>query len=71
MHPVAEAQNTEAKKMSIGDLGKIYQDGEVIVHQGDVGDCMFVIQDGFVEVTIESGGQQVQLNILGKDEFFI
>ena len=31
---------------------------------------VYVIQDGFVEVLIESRGQQIQLNILGKDEFF-
>lgn len=56
--------------MNIGALGKIYQDGEVIVRQGEVGDCMFVVQDGFVEVLIESGNQEIHLNVLGKDEFF-
>jgi CRP-like cAMP-binding protein len=33
-------------------------------------DCMYVVQDGHVEVVIESKNQQVQLNILGKNEFF-
>ena len=56
--------------MEIGALGKIYQDGEIIVREGEVGDCMYVIQDGFVEVVVESGDKQVQLNILGKNEFF-
>lgn len=32
--------------MSTGALGKVYRDGEVLVRQGDVGDSMFVIQDG-------------------------
>jgi CRP-like cAMP-binding protein len=31
---------------------------------------MFVIQDGCVEVLIESAGQQVQLDVLGQNEFF-
>ena len=36
--------------MGSGALGKIYQDGEVIIHQGDEGHCMYVIQQGGVEV---------------------
>jgi CRP-like cAMP-binding protein len=53
-----------------GALGKDYQDGEAIFHQGEAGDCMYVIQDGFVEVVIEAEKQEIQLNILGKNEFF-
>ena len=36
--------------MSAGDLGKIYSDGELIIRQGEVGDCMYVVQSGKVEV---------------------
>lgn len=56
--------------MDIGALGKIYQNGEVIVREGEIGDCMYVIQDGFVEVVIDSKNGEVQLNIMGKGEFF-
>ncbi len=56
--------------MSLGSLGRIYQDGETIVRQGELGDCMYVVQDGHVEVIIDSEDQQVQLNVLGKGEFF-
>ena len=56
--------------MSLGALGKDYQDGEIIVRQGELGDCMYVVQEGHVEVLIESENQQVQLDILGKNEFF-
>jgi len=56
--------------MGIGALGKVYKNGEIIVRQGDPGDCMYVIQDGFVEVIFESEDQDVELNVLGKDEFF-
>jgi hypothetical protein len=65
-----EPQGMKTKKMDIAALGKIYQDGEIIVRQGEIGDCMYVVQDGSVEVLIESGDQQVQLNVLGKNEFF-
>jgi hypothetical protein len=60
----------EENAMSLGDLGKVYQNGEVIVRQGETGDCMYVVQDGYVEVIFESEEQEVQLNILGKNEFF-
>jgi hypothetical protein len=53
-----------------GELGKIYQHGDVIVRQGEVGNSMYVIQDGYVEVVKETNGQEVQLAILGKDDFF-
>lgn len=56
--------------MDRGALGKIYQDGEIIVSQGEIGDHMYVVQEGFVEVLIESGDRQVVLNLLGKNEFF-
>ena len=32
-------------------LGHVYEDGEVIVHEGEQGACMFVIQRGEVAVT--------------------
>jgi CRP-like cAMP-binding protein len=56
--------------MDTGALGKIYQDGEVIVRQGDVGECMYVIQDGQVEVVIEENGIEVVLAERGEGEFF-
>ena len=56
--------------MDIGELGRTYQDREVIVHQGDVGDCMYVIQEGEVEVFVERGGVEVHLAIHGPGAFF-
>ena len=56
--------------MNPGELGRIYQDGEIIVRQGETGDCMYVVLDGIVEVVVDSGDQEVVLNVLGKDHFF-
>jgi CRP-like cAMP-binding protein len=53
-----------------GALGRVYLDGEVIIRQGDVGDCMFVIQEGQVEVLAESEGEEVRLNVLDAGDFF-
>jgi CRP-like cAMP-binding protein len=56
--------------METGALGKVYADGEVIIRQGDQGDCMYVVQDGYVEVVKEIEGLDSQLAVLGKGEFF-
>jgi flavin-dependent dehydrogenase len=69
-HQAADLQSVEANTMDIGALGKIYQDGEIVVRQGERGNCMYVVQEGIVEVSIDSGDQQVQLRTLGEDEFF-
>lgn len=53
-----------------GALGRVYKDGEVIVRQGEVGDCMFVIQEGQVEVIAEDGGKELRLNVLEAGDFF-
>lgn len=56
--------------MATGDLGKFYEDGEYIVREGEVGDCMYVVQDGRVEVFTERGGKEVRLEILNSGDFF-
>jgi CRP-like cAMP-binding protein len=53
-----------------GALGRVYQDGEPIVRQGEVGDCMYVIQEGQVEVVVEEGDKEVRLMVLGTGELF-
>ncbi|UCC32393.1 MAG: cyclic nucleotide-binding domain-containing protein [Phycisphaerales bacterium] len=54
--------------MSKGDLGKVYQDGEIIVRQGEVGQSMFVIQEGQVEVLQEKEGKEVRLRTASAGE---
>ncbi len=56
--------------MSISGLGKVYEDGETIIAQGDVGDCMFVVQTGRVKVIREDRGSEAQLAILGRGDTF-
>lgn len=56
--------------MEVNGLGKIYRDTEVIVKQGDQGDCMFVIQEGLVEVVKEMDSGEVVLALRGSGEFF-
>ncbi len=56
--------------MGTGELGRVYQDGEVIIRQGEAGHCMYEIQDGQVEVIQEKSGSEVRLAVLGKGDFF-
>jgi len=51
-------------------LGKVYEDGEIIVRQGDKGDCMYVIQSGDVEVVEETDGNELVLAVLKEGDFF-
>ena len=53
-----------------GALGKCFKDGEVIYRQGDLGDCMYVIQKGAVDVFERRGSQEFLLEELGQGDFF-
>jgi flavin-dependent dehydrogenase len=53
-----------------GDLGKTYSRGELIIRQGDAGECMYVIQSGTVEVLREEDGSETHLAYLGEGDFF-
>jgi len=55
--------------MGKGDLGKTYSDGEVITRQGDIGDCMYVIQQGEVQVLVEKDGVETSLRVANEGEF--
>jgi CRP-like cAMP-binding protein len=57
--------------MSSGELGKVYADGElIVVHEGEVGDCMYVIQEGQAEAFVGEGANEIRLNILDPGDFF-
>jgi len=56
--------------MARGTLGKVFHDGDVIIRQGDVDDCMYVIQEGQVEIVLENQGQENVLSVLDTGDFF-
>jgi len=51
-------------------LGKDYADREVIVRQGEPGNCMYVVQEGQVEAVAESDGREMRLRTMGPNDFF-
>lgn len=56
--------------MTTDPLGKLYRDGEVIVRQGEVGNCMYVIQRGQAEVLLKNEDQEVCVAVLGDGDVF-
>ncbi len=53
----------------IGELGRLFNDGDVIIHRGEAGECMYVIQSGRVEIVREDAPEN-PLAILGPGSFF-
>jgi CRP-like cAMP-binding protein len=54
-----------------GALGKVYQDGEIIIRQGLTGESMYVVQGGTVEVVQQSeSGEEQHLAYLNAGDFF-
>lgn len=51
-------------------LGHQFSDGEIIIKQGSVGDCFYVIQEGKVEVIDEFGDNEIVVAELGETDFF-
>lgn len=54
----------------MASLGKEYKQGQTIFRQGDTGDCMYVIQQGQVDVIAEADGRELRLRTLGPNDFF-
>ncbi len=56
--------------METGALGRTYDDREVVIKQGETGDCMYVVQEGQVEVVVEKEGGEVRLGVRQAGDFF-
>jgi len=50
-------------------FGREYQPGDVLFHEGESGDVMFVIQSGSVRIAKAIGGDDKVLAVLGPGEF--
>ena len=56
--------------MRLGALGKTYEDGQYITKQGESGQCMYIIQQGCVEVVVEGREGEVVLSRLETGDVF-
>ena len=48
----------------------LFEDGELIIKEGDVGENFYIIESGEVKVTKIENGAEVELKILTKGDFF-
>ena len=53
-----------------GALGKLYSDGEEIISQGRIGEAMYVVQSGRVEVLQSSESGEQHLAFIETGDFF-
>jgi CRP-like cAMP-binding protein len=53
-----------------GEIGKAYFQGEVIVSEGEAGDCLYVIQEGTVEIMQLIDTRSVHLEYLKEGDLF-
>ncbi|MCP4543441.1 MAG: cyclic nucleotide-binding domain-containing protein [Chloroflexi bacterium] len=51
-------------------FGSVYERGAVIFRQGELGDTMYIIQAGAVQISHKEGGSETVLHILEKGDFF-
>lgn len=56
--------------MNGNTLGKVYGDREVVVRQGEKGECMFAIQEGQLEVVRQTASGELRLGVLHKGDIF-
>lgn len=56
--------------MTSKKLGQLYKNGEIIIKQGTMGNCLYVVQEGKVEVINETRDGEVKVAELGETEFF-
>lgn len=68
----SSAISMKQKKSRTGNkaMGHLYKNGEVIIKQGTSGNCLFVIQEGKVEVLLEREEKEIKVAELGKTDFF-
>ncbi len=56
------------EEMDNRSLGRDYRTGDIIVKEGEPGDCMYVILSGQAEVMRAGDGQDIRLAVIGKGD---
>ena len=61
---------SEIEAITPGFRARAIAVGEVVVHQGDDGDEMFLVEEGDLEATVELQGRRVRLGLLRPGDVF-
>jgi hypothetical protein len=67
---IKRIENEEDNDMKTNTLGRLYKDGEAIVNQGEIGNCMYVIQSGKVNVFQLINGEEIKVSERSEGDFF-
>ena len=51
-------------------LGRWYNDGQIICRQGELGDCMYVVHEGQVELMWRDGDKEYCLGVVESGDFW-
>ncbi len=54
----------EGELMQSGILGRWFKDGEIICRQGELGDCLYVVEKGEVEIVERDAGKEFCLRVV-------
>ena len=54
--------------MTFGSLGKLFEPGSFLLRQGEIGDSMFVIEEGEVEILVQRDGELHRMRVAGRGE---
>jgi CRP-like cAMP-binding protein len=55
--------------MRTGELGIVFDAGQYLFRQGEVGDRMYIIQEGEAEVIVHQGGRETRVATRGPGDF--
>jgi flavin-dependent dehydrogenase len=66
----AVIDGSQEVSMAKTELGRDFRIGDTIVRQGEIGECMYIIQSGQAEVVQSQDGLETRLAVLGKGDIF-
>ncbi|MEX2643195.1 MAG: cyclic nucleotide-binding domain-containing protein [Acetobacterales bacterium] len=64
----AKVDPAELKLLAFASKSVTFEDGEVLFQKGEPADCAYLVHQGEVEVVVESGGRELVVANLGKND---
>lgn len=65
----AKLEPSKLKLLAFTSERITYEAGQVLFQQGDVGDAAYIIVDGSASVLVETGGGEIEVATLGRNDF--
>lgn len=65
----AKLEPSKLKLLAFTSERITYEAGQILFHQGDVGDAAYIIVEGSASVLVETGGGEIEVATLGRNDF--